>query len=285
MGRLSIAIALEILLMVQASATAQNTATVYDGPNYNGNGTLTVTRKEPNPNAIVTSETVQRATRDVLAYFLITRANKPLETLDGNIPVYQALDKFVTDVVPRAPVSVSAGPTPAIKSHRLGESWQQFLSKSPFMLKEANQCAVTKRPEPKPHPKKILYNPCQDFWAMTDNPSGTSLDLDCQMEGTKGVGKDTICQDFDGEVVFEKNQLVSMKRIVLDDWNEVYPDMTAKFGMPAASDGASAVWSTPEYKAAAFGIDGRSVALVFVTTQHSELLLEQERETHINALD
>ena len=243
---LLIAVMLPAAALSQGPKGADRCVTVA-GP-ANGNGTSTQTVCDHSEYKEAVSNAASAITQTGLTYFLVTRPdrqtanNERAYSRDGQFtPVYELLDSLAT-IGLRSPQRELTG-TPTIKSYHLGETWQAFVQDSPNLQKRAVQCAAEKQAKANRHPKKIEYDPCSDVKLMNETPSA-HITLDC-MERSLGADKNMICQDFDGEVTFDAGRLAELKLILFKDWDDVLPDIIAKFGPPDGQDAGKTlgIWS------------------------------------------
>jgi hypothetical protein len=262
-----------ILLCLTCSFGFAQTKTVYDGPDYNGSGRLTVTKTDNSATAAAVGNGVAVGTGAGLTYFLIIRPrlqemhNNKINRIEGQFtPVYGLLDELVASPIP-VRAQQAASDIPTVEGHRLGESWNDFVARAPYLQKRIAQCASEKRPASGKHMKKYVFNPCADLWMMADKPD-SDLTLDCLRLGL-GASKDMVCQDFSGEVSFHDNKLVSLKLILEGmDWKGAFPALVEKFGQPDGRDQAATlgVWSTAEYHLVAAQVNN-DVALAWMTPE------------------
>ena len=262
----------------------------------NPGGTRTETRCDSSERQAAAASQASEATRAALTYFFVLRPELQAayrERLNRDeaqfTSVYQALNVLSANEVPLS--TRSAAELHRVKGYVLGESWKSFVDSSPNLKRRVDGCAAEKRPDPSKRQKKIVFNPCDDLWRMSDEPDA-KMTLDC-LEASMGAGRDMVCQDFDGEIRFEGGRLVSLKVVISHDWKDVLPDVIEKFGPPDAQSDAGdiSIWNNARYHVVATSIE-QGAALVWTTpelyqkaVEDGRSLLQGHKQEEGNSLD
>jgi|SRR5581483_9677672 len=225
-----------------------------------------------------------------LDYFLIIRpqmeAEKRLKqnAIEGQYqPDYELADAIMANNIPQAQ-SVNMH-EPLIRGHRLGETWDEFLSATPVLARHVRECRFKPGKTDPRH-----YNPCT---ALNEAGAG-DITFDCV--ASSEVGKDVYCRDFNGEVGFRNGVLYSYKVIINASWDDVLPDLVQKFGPVQATDKDKTVgmWASKNYYAIAAETENGVVVSLVTPTRYREILKDKEiakkqenneNMQHVNALN
>jgi len=154
--------------------------------------------------------------------------------------------------------------TPAIMGHTLGESVQDFVNKSPRLSNTVAGCRVVsdKKTAKK---QKLDWELCQQLLTLVNgNGSG---DIGANSCGPEQQLKDITvpeCREFHGVAQFIDGKLASLTTKLMAPWDQVYQDLTVKFGEPidkgqktfqngygATFHTSKATWLSPEYSVVA----------------------------------
>lgn len=244
----------------------------------NGGTSTSSTLASSNTAAVVGAELGSAA---VLAYFIEIRPllqrihNEKINAIEGQFQgEYRALDSLITTPAPETPAHPTADLS--VSGHKLGESWQEFVTRSPRLAKNISACE--KRSPLKQTKKHRVYDPCSDVRYMANAGSGTIV-IPCR---DSEQAKNIMCRDFNGEITFVDSKLAALK-IILP--NVSLADAAAKFGPPSGTDKeqSAAVWHNPLYAVAAdrmvngIGLSWQSAS------QYSATTLAQRNESEIDA--
>jgi hypothetical protein len=265
----------------QCPKGATNCTTIKRPVNGTGPGEETITRFDNNAHTDAISREAESATRATLDYFFITRPaleairNEGINSIEGRYTsAYQVLDLITANDF--SSLALNSLPRPTVKGHRLGESWPEFLITAPLLHENAEKCLVEQSSQHKKD-KRTVYNPCGSI-LMIANDGSASVTFNC-LDVSYGVGKDMLCQDFDGEVTFTRGSLSSLKLIIPGEWGDNIGDIQAKFGVPSAIDekGETGVWKSASSYLIAAEVNG-STAISWMSSDQFNAISQRSRD-------